>query len=335
MYAARIIFGILIALALVWAFVVVIVAVRSYFLMFRPRCDSADAGRAAGLAQGEFDEKFLSLGWESRRVRSPRGYELAVSSLAGNAEGKTAAGTVIFVHGFTATHYNMLKYAIGFHDRGWNAVAYDLAGHGDSVVPRSISRAPSFGFYEKDDLAAVVAWARTRFPGPGPTVLVGESMGAATVLQYAPLGAPRGAASSQWAVDAIIADCPFTSAAEELTWRLAAEGVPRIVAGGAERLVSALLSMLRGFRASEADSARAVLESAVPILFVHGGDDSYVPTAMSIRMAEERKRSGVGPTELLVVPGARHAKSVLVDPPAWFSTVFAFIDRYAHGRIDS
>lgn len=332
MHLSRILLIVICGSALLWVFVVVIVAARSYYLMFRPRCDSTEVGRAAGLEQGEFDEEFLSLDWESTRVRSHRGYELAAFALPADA---AEAGTVIFVHGYTATHYSMLKYVRGFHDRGWNAVTYDLAGHGDSVVPRSLSRAPSFGFYEKEDLAAVVAWAHIRFPGAGPTILVGESMGAATVLQYAPLGAPQGVASAQWTVDAIIADCPFSSAAEELTWRLAAERVPRFVAVGAERLASLFLSVFRGFRTLEADSARSILETAVPVLFIHGGDDLYVPSSMSIRMAEERKRAGVGPTELLIVAGARHAKSVLVDPDAWFSTVFAFIDEYAGGRRDS
>jgi hypothetical protein len=56
---------------------------------------------------------------------------------------------------------------------------------------------------------------------------------------------------------------------------------------------------------------------------------------MSVRMLDERRRSGIGPTELLLVPGARHAKSVVVDPASWFSSVFAFIDKYASNRTGS
>ena len=229
----------------------------------------------------------------------------------------------------------MLRYARRFHERAWNVVVYDLAGHGDSVAPRALSRAPSFGFYEKDDLAAVVAAARSRFHGQGPVVLVGESMGAATALQYAPIGAPRGAARADWSVDAVVADCPYSSAAEELDWRLEETGVPRFVADSAAGLVAALLSRLRGFRPADAAPERSILETAVPILLIHGADDRYVPTSMSVRMAEDRRRSGIGPTELLVVSGARHAKSVSTEPDAWFSTVFAFIDRFARGGNDS
>jgi alpha-beta hydrolase superfamily lysophospholipase len=327
MHALRFIVGAVVGIFLLWVLVVLVVSIRSYFLMFRPHGDSAEISRAYSLEQGEFDEAFLSLGWETARVRSPRGYELAAIALRTDAV--KAAGTAIFVHGFTSTHYSMMKYMQRFSERSWNLVAYDLAGHGDSVVPRALSKSPSFGFYEKSDLAAVVEWAAARFPEAGPVVLVGESMGAATVLQYAPLGDPIGMGAEKRPVDAIIADCPFSSAGEELAWRLAEEGIPRFVADGAVSLVSTYLLLLRGFRAEDASPAKAIMESPVPILFVHGGDDRYVPTEMSVRMADERKRRGVGPTELLIVPGARHAKSVLVDPATWFQTVFTFIDKYA------
>jgi alpha-beta hydrolase superfamily lysophospholipase len=156
-------------------------------------------------------------------------------------------------------------------------------------------------------------------------------MGAATVLQYAPLGIE----AEGRGVDAIVADCSFSSASEELAVRLRSEGIPRFVGRGAAALVAVALKRFRGFRPEEASPMASILKSAVPILFVHGGDDRYVPTEMSTRMAEARGRCGIGRTELLVVPGARHAKSVIVDRSTWFSTVFAFIDKYAPDRTKS
>jgi hypothetical protein len=74
---------------------------------------------------------------------------------------------------------------------------------------------------------------------------------------------------------------------------------------------------------------KAILESEAPILLVHGIEDELVPSRMSIAMYNERKKSGKGVTELLLVPGARHAKSYMTCPGLWESTVFSFIEKYA------
>jgi pimeloyl-ACP methyl ester carboxylesterase len=141
---------------------------------------------------------------------------------------KESAGTAVFVHGITWTRYGMLKYMGPFIDRGWNVLAVDLPGHGDS--PRGNRSVPAYGYHEKYDIDAVVDWVRNRFGTNRPVILVGESMGAGTVLQYAPLGAAPGTDPSTWKVQAIIADCPYSSAADELDARLADTGIPRFIA---------------------------------------------------------------------------------------------------------
>jgi alpha-beta hydrolase superfamily lysophospholipase len=91
----------------------------------------------------------------------------------------------------------MLKNISFFSQHRCNIIAYDHRGHGLSYGAR-----PSFGWFEKHDLRRVVDFARQRFPGTEKLVLFGESMGAATVLQYAP---------SDSRLAAIILDSPFSS----------------------------------------------------------------------------------------------------------------------------
>ncbi|GAB1483724.1 hypothetical protein MASR2M78_25400 [Treponema sp.] len=158
-------------------------------------------------------------------------------------------------------------------------------------------------------------------------MIVGESMGAATALQYAALP------GSSKDVDAIIADCSFSDMEEELVARLAAYHIPRVFSFPVQFVLGHLSKRLRGFSLKDASPQRAVLASSLPVLFIHGADDTYVPARMSEKMAEQRKRKGTAATGLLIVEGARHAMSVLVNSEAWFSTAFGFIDEHPHGRL--
>lgn len=53
-----------------------------------------------------------------------------------------------------------------------------------------------------------------------------------------------------------------------------------------------------------------------------------MPCAMSIAMYNKRIMAGKKATELLLVPGARHAKSFMTDPRLWEDRAFAFIEAW-------
>lgn len=326
-----------VCLAGIWLLSVIIISIRSYILMFRPKFQDLEYCRTWGLEHGEFDQSFLSLPWELVTVHAAhRNALVAVSCLPvqTNADAESSAvgtnnaaakGIAIFVHGITWTRYGMFKYMGPFIEQGWYVLAVDLPGHGDSPV--GSKTVPSYGYHEKYDIDAVVDWARSRFGAELPVILVGESMGAGTVLQYAPLGAPVGSSPKDWKIAAIIADCSYTSAAEELEARLADTGVPRFIAAPVRHTVDWMLRMFRGYGLADPSPKTAVLQSPVPILFIHGEADTYVPTWMSRDMADRRRALQIGPTELVLVPEASHAKSVMVNRELWFSAVFDFLNR--------
>ncbi|MCA1949949.1 MAG: alpha/beta hydrolase [Treponema sp.] len=317
-----------VCLAGIWLLSVIIISIRSYILMFRPKFQDLEYCRTWGLEHGEFDQNFLSLPWELVTVQAAhRNAPVAALYLPARSGEKNvkAPGIAIFVHGITWTRYGMFKYMGPFIEQGWHVLAVDLPGHGDSPV--GSKTVPSYGYHEKYDIDAVVDWARSRFGQGLPVILVGESMGAGTVLQYAPLGAPGGSSPKDWKVAAIIADCSYTSAAEELEARLADTGVPRFIAAPVRHTVDWMLRMFRGYGLSDPSPKTAVLQSPVPILFIHGEADTYVPTWMSQDMADRRRALKAGPTELVLVPEASHAKSVMVNRELWFSAVFDFLNR--------
>ena len=76
------------------------------------------------------------------------------------------------------------------------------------------------------------------------------------------------------------------------------------------------------FRLDGASSVEAVRRSRVPVLLIHGEDDRFVPCEMSREIA-----ANAPDAELLVVPGAGHALSCMVDAPRYSRAVAEFVGR--------
>ena len=261
---------------------------------------------AWGRERGDISDEDLGLPWIAERVPSPQGYELAVHALEGEG-GKL----VLLQHGITWSWLAMMRYVRAFRAEGWTVVLVDSRGHGDTTGGR-----PSYGWYERHDLKAVADWALSRFPHSEGFVALGVSMGAASVLQYAPL---------DQRLDAVIADCPFTSAASELDHRLKRTMMPFFARPAVVRIADALCRRQEGFSLYDASPERAMLETNAPILFVHGLDDDYVPWKMSVIMAETRRRRlPAASTELRLVPDAKHARSMAVDPEGYVRALREF-----------
>ncbi len=295
--------------------------IYSYRGMFFPKMTPLDQTKADCLADGSFDEDFLSLPWESATVVDSEGVSLAMIALPAKSP---SAGTILLVHGITANRYTMFKFARIFAERDWNVALVDLPLHGASGGSRSAY--PAYGFRERHAVAAAAEWAVNRFPGSRPFGLLGESLGAASVLMAAPLLSPRSGTSTGPILDFVIADCPFSSADGELRARLAASHLSGPLGMAISWAVSRVLRALRGYSLEDASPEKAILETEVPILFIHGTEDRYVPTAMSVSMANSRRAAEVGTTELILIPDASHVKSVVVHPDEWIRGAFSFIE---------
>ncbi|MGQ0453143.1 alpha/beta hydrolase, partial [Bacillus sp. SS-TM] len=100
--------------------------------------------------------------------------------------------------GETVNKINSVKYANLFLKRGYNVLIYDHRRHG-----KTGGKTTSYGYYEKHDLKSVVDWLKNRFGTNITLGIHGESMGAATLLQYAGL--------VEDGADFYIADCPRKS----------------------------------------------------------------------------------------------------------------------------
>ena len=191
-------------------------------------------------------------------------------------------------------------------ESGHNSLLIDQRAHG-----MSRGKTISFGINERKDCLSWVRYAVERFGEDTEIVLSGVSMGAATVLMASDLGLPKN-------VKAIVADCGYSSPKAIINKVMRDSGLP-------DKLMYPFVwlgAMVFGkFNLTESSAVSAVSESDVPILIIHGGTDDFVPCYM----AEEIYKACRSEKKLLIVPGAGHGMSYLVDKDLYEKTVKDFI----------
>lgn len=189
---------------------------------------------------------------------------------------------------------------------GHNRLVIEERAHGDSE-----GHTITFGVKERLDCQAWAEYALRRFGPEIPIVLVGVSMGAATVLMASDLKLPDN-------VRCIVADCPFSapraiirSVCLSLSWPL------RLLLP----LVGLSARLYGRFDLDGASALESVARTKLPILLIHGEADLFVPCEMSRQIAA----ACAGPVRLETFPGAGHGLSYLVDPERYSRVVTEFL----------
>lgn len=190
---------------------------------------------------------------------------------------------------------------------GHNVLVVDERSHGDSD-----GHTITLGIKERYDCLDWITYANTRFGSDTKILLVGLSMGAATVLMTSELELPSN-------VVGIIADCPYSSP-KEIVQRVA-KGMhfPPNLAYPFIRLGALIFGH---FNIEESDAVSAVKNAKVPILLIHGEADSFVPCEMSRRIYE----ACASPKMLEVFPDAEHGMSYMSDIPRYRQVIKDFFE---------
>ena len=171
----------------------------------------------------------------------------------------------------------------------------------------------TFGVKERYDCLTWVDYAARRFGPDTPVFLAGISMGAATVLMASGLPLPKN-------VKGILADAPFTSPKAIIRKVCGDIHVPPGLAWPFLWLAARLFG---SFDPLAADAAEAVKHAKIPILFIHGEDDRFVPCDMGRAIAAANPAM----VELHTFPDAGHGLSFLVDRPRYERIVRSFFQR--------
>lgn len=258
-----------------------------------------------------FTQEFIdSLDIEKVQIKSDYGYMLhgRVCNTKVSALEENSKRVAVLCHGYTSGKMTMLGYGKILMDLGFTVVVYDHRNHGENDKCFT-----TMGYYEKYDLKTVIDWCFERFGSDIRVVTMGESMGAATVLNHLAID-DRPACT--------IADCGYSDLYELCCYITG--HVYHLPAKIVIPVAMKLLKLRAGFDAKDVRPQDGSDKSDVPILFIHGDKDDFVPTYMSKKMYKERK----GPKELYLCEGASHAVSHPTDPLRYSTVVENFIKKY-------
>ena len=219
-------------------------------------------------------------------------------------------GTILMAHGYRSTM--LVDFGLAFvfyHALGMNILVPNQRAHAMSE-----GKYITFGVKESDDMECWIHFHNETF-GNIQLILSGLSMGASTMLYLADRNLPAN-------VKCIIADCGFTSPKAILDvvyW-----SVVHLPADPSLWAADIFARIFAGFSLWQKDTRKVLQHAKLPVLIIHGTGDDFVPSDMS----QQAFNACGGPREILLVEGAGHGTSFLVDKERYTKTVIAFLEKY-------
>ncbi len=218
--------------------------------------------------------------------------------------------TLILFHGYRSRAYRDFSCVAEYYrSLGFNLLFVDQRAHG-----KSEGQHITFGVKERFDCVRWAEYIDRRIGGE--IFLDGISMGASTVLMASGEKLPE-------SVKGIIADCGFTSPAEimekVMTVDLKIPKMPLFVP------VAWMIRLRAHFAVDEYSTLEAMKNNRLPILFIHGREDKFVPCEMTVRTYEACRAE----KEMVLVDNAGHGVSYMMEPERCRAALNEFLNRYS------
>lgn len=217
----------------------------------------------------------------------------------------------VICHGYGSAPQFGGRFAAKFYEMGYHVLAPAARAH-----ERSEGEYVSMGWLERRD---IVAWVDTLVEQDprAEIVLFGVSMGGATVMMTA------GEADLSPNVKCVVEDCGYSSVWDEFAAQLKEQfGLPTFPVLNAASLVTQVRA---GWNFKEASAVEQLKKAKLPMLFIHGEEDTFVPYAM-LDVVYEACASPE--KERLSVPGAGHGEASWEDPEGYWAAVERFLEKY-------
>ena len=266
-----------------------------------PKRASLDHARETEIRSGLFGD-YDALPKEAYTVSSFDGYTLhAVFVPAAQENGRL----VILSHGYGYNHLGSVKYMHMYRRMGYSCILYDARGFGENRP------APcTMGFLEHRDLLCVIDDARRRFGKNVAIGLHGESMGSALSLM---------AIGENPDVRFLVADCGYSDLKTLLAQIIRRDyHLPAWLL----RPASALCRLRFGYRIEDVSPVRALKNSRIPVLIIHGEADNFIVPSHAQTLYDQAPQKKA----LFFVRGAMHAGAYGRDPQGYAAQVRAFLD---------
>ena len=215
---------------------------------------------------------------------------------------------VICFHGYTSQGMKDYLGLSGYYlKNGYSMLLVDERAHGESE-----GKYIGFGCLDRIDALKWINWVLRKCGENVEILLHGTSMGGATVLMMSSLELPA-------QVKGIVSDCAFTSPKEVFSHVL--KSMYHLPAFPVMNISNFLNKRFAGYGLDECNAAREVKKAKVPILFIHGSGDTFVPYSMCETMYENCASS----KKKLIIEGAAHAECYYKDTDAYENALTEFI----------
>ena len=215
---------------------------------------------------------------------------------------------VICFHGYTSQGMKDYLGLSGYYlKNGYSMLLVDERAHGESE-----GKYIGFGCLDRIDALKWINWVLRKCGEDVDILLHGTSMGGATVLMMSSLELPA-------QVKGIVSDCAFTSPKEVFSHVL--KSMYHLPAFPVMNISNFLNKRFAGYGLDECNAAREVKKAKVPILFIHGSGDTFVPYSMCETMYENCASS----KKKLIIEGAAHAECYYKDTDAYENALTEFI----------
>lgn len=223
---------------------------------------------------------------------------------------------VVYLHGNASARVEVLQQLSYLLSLGSSVFSFDFAGSG-----MSDGDYVSLGYYEREDLATVVAHLKGRLGGNVKIALWGRSMGAATALMYASRRIVN--------IQCLILDssfCDLVQLAEEMVGKAREQGivVPNVVVSVALAAIGWSVNSKAEFDIKDISPVQHAPEIDIPALFVCGEQDDFIRPHHSEQICAAYK----GSSNLLLVQGDHNDPRPLI----LFSAAKQFLQKYLIGE---
>ncbi|CAM9109177.1 unnamed protein product [Pylaiella littoralis] len=217
---------------------------------------------------------------------------------------------IVYMHGNSSARVEALPQLSLALTLGATLVAFDFAGSG-----KSEGEHVSLGYYERDDLKAVIEHLR-KSGQVSAIALWGRSMGAATAL----LHGDRDPSIAALVLDSAFAD--LTQLAEEMVERGRQAGltVPGIVVKMVMRMIRGTVTKTANFNVRDLCPIKHADRTFIPALFVAGLDDDFIKPHHSEQICE----AYAGDKNFIKVDGDHNS----ARPTFLFDSVYIFLQNY-------
>jgi len=249
-------------------------------------------------------EWFYAQNPEEITVQSFDGLKL----VAYNLPAENAKGTWLCIHGHQSgplrEYAGLAKF---FHESGYNVVLPYQRSHG-----KSEGTYITFGVKERYDVRDWIYKINEIYGDQLPLYLEGISMGCATVLMTLSFDLPSN-------IKSVVADCGYTSP-YEIIWKVLKKDknipLPRLfmIVG------NAMANLFADFDFDEYSTFAGLRYNKIPVLFIHGTEDKYVPIEMTIGNYQYCTSEKF----LYLVEGSPHAIACYFDEENYHQNLITF-----------